>query len=212
MKKQLAILVASTACAGAIAQDSYWSLDLPGLYNLAHAQPGSSSVGLRAQLSLGLSAGNRGLASGPGLAGGLKAGRQGVFADWYPQGGAFRLVGGLNLNDNRADTGGFGSSNAGLPGKSFSLGGESFNGYSAMPDATPYLGIGYGQHNSNLRGLGFYADLGVTIGTFSNSGGLVPGRSGFSQADVAAQSLKLRDTLGGLWALPSASIGLLYRY
>ena len=64
-------------------------------------------------------------------------------------------------------------------------------------------------------GLGFYADVGVTFGSFTSdvntnvvsaSGGTI------TQADVDAQKQKMNDSLGGLKYLPSISAGLVYRY
>ena len=51
------------------------------------------------------------------------------------------------------------------------------------------------------------------VGTFTaDTTTSLVGKSGITQSDVDAQTQKIRDSLGSLTVLPSASIGLLYRY
>lgn len=210
-------LVLLAALAGistaALAQDSYVGLGLPGLLTLGYAYPLNSSVGLRGEYAGGLSVNKDGNQDGVNVTGTLKASRLGAFADWFPLGGAFRLVGGLTFNDIKADFNALGSGTSTINGNTVNMSGETYNVKVKFPDTTAYLGIGYGHQKSDARGLGFYADLGVMIGSFTadTSTSLV-GKQGITQADVDAQTQKIRDSLGGLTALPSASIGLLYRY
>ena len=217
MKNPLVLLLTPVgllaAGASAHAQDSYIGLGLPGLYSLGYAYPLNTSVGLRGELSGGLSVSKDGNQDGVNVTGNFKASRIGLFADWFPLGGAFRLVGGLTANDIRADLNGVGSGTATINGKPVSMAGETFNVRVKYPDTTAYLGLGYGHQKSDVKGFGFYADLGVTLGSFSvdTSTSLV-GKGGITQADVDAQSNKIRDSLSGLSVLPSASLGLLYRY
>ena len=122
-------------------------------------------------------------------------------------------MGGLTVNDIKADFNGLGSGFATINGKSVPMTGETFNVQVKFPNTTPYLGIGYGHQKSDLKGFGFYADLGVMVGTFTaDSTTSVVGKAGITQADVDTQTQKIRDSLGGLSVLPSASLGLLYRY
>jgi hypothetical protein len=217
MKKQLALLatVAAIAATGsaAHAQDSYIGLGLPGLYTLGYAYPISPSLGIRGDYAGGLSVNKDGNQDGVNVTGNFKASRFGAFADWFPMGGGFRLVGGLTVNDIKADFNGVGSGNASINGKTVDMTGETFNVQVKFPNTTPYLGIGYGHQKSDVKGLGFYADLGVMIGTFTADTATSLVSSGkATQADVDAQTQKFRDSLSGLSALPSASLGLLYRY
>jgi hypothetical protein len=214
MKKQLAMLAALvTLGSAALAQDSYVGLGLPGLYTLGYAYPISPSLGLRGEYAGGLSVNKDGNQDGVNVTGNFKASRLGAFADWFPMGGGFRLVGGLTANDIKADLNGVGSGNSTINGKTVDMTGESFNVQVKFPSTTPYLGIGYGHQQSDVKGFGFYADLGVMIGTFTaDTTTSLVNRKGVTQADVDAQTQKIRDSLSGLSALPSASLGLLYRY
>lgn len=216
MKKHLLALTALAAICGSVqAQDSYVGLGLPGLLTLGYAYPVTSSIGLRGEYAGGLSVNKDGNQDGVNVTGAFKANRLGAFADWFPLGGAFRLVGGLTFNDIRADFNGVGTGNSTINGKTVSLVGETYNVRVKFPDTTAYLGVGYGHQKNDARGLGFYADLGVMVGSFTatttTSLTSNPG-SGITQADVDAQNQKIRDSLGSLSVLPSASLGLLYRY
>lgn len=217
VKKHLMLLSALATLAavsgGAHAQDSYVGVGLPGLVTLGYAYPISSSVGLRGEYAGGLSVNKDGNQDGVNVTGTFKASRLGAFADWFPLGGAFRLVGGLTFNDIKADLNGVGSGNSTINGKTVDLTGETYNVKVKFPETTAYLGIGYGHQKSDAKGLGFYADLGVMIGSFTadtTTSLVTSGKA--TQADVDAQNQKIRDSLGSYSVLPSASLGLLYRY
>ena len=213
MKKQIAILALAAIGAGAQAQDSYIGLGLPGLYTLGYAQPINKSFGVRGEYATGLSVNKDGNQDGVNVTGSFKASRFGAFADWFPMGGGFRLVGGLTVNDMKADFNGVGTGTSTINGKPVNMTGQTYNVTVKFPDTTPYIGIGYGHQKSDAKGFGFYADLGVMIGTFTTNTSTSLVTSGLvTQADVDAQSQKIRDSLSGLSALPSASVGLLYRY
>jgi opacity protein-like surface antigen len=214
MKIQLlgaAVLAALST--GVQAQDVYAGIGLPGLYTLGYAHPLSRSLGLRVDYADGLSVSKDGNQDGVNVTGTFKANRLGAFADWYPFGGGFRLVGGVTANDIKADFVGVGTGSSTINGKPVNLSGETFNVAVKFPTATPYLGIGYGHQLSEAKGLGFYADLGVMVGTFTaDTTTTMVGKQGITQADVDAQTQKIRDSLNGYSVLPSASLGLLYRY
>jgi hypothetical protein len=217
MKKQLAVMAAlATLCTFTTtchAQDSYVGLGLPGLLTLGYAYPLSGSVGLRGEYAGGLSVNKDGNQDGLNFTGNFKASRAGAFADWFPLGGAFRLVGGLTFNDIRADFNGVGSGTSTINGTTVSMTGETYNVRVKFPDTTAYLGVGYGHQLGGSRGLGFYADVGVMLGTFTaDSTTSLVATGKVSQADVDAQNQKIRDSLSSLGVLPSASVGLLYRY
>jgi hypothetical protein len=214
MKKQCIALAALAALSTlSHAQDSYVGLGLPGLLTLGYAYPLSSSVGLRGEYAGGLSVNRDGNQDGLNVTGNFKASRAGAFADWFPLGGAFRLVGGLTFNDIKADFNGVGSGTSTINGTTVSMTGETYNVRVKFPDTTAYLGIGYGHQLSGTKGLGFYADVGVMLGTFSaDSSTSLVANGKVTQGDVDAQNQKIRDSLGSLGVLPSASLGLLYRY
>jgi hypothetical protein len=205
-----ALVVAST---GIQAQDIYAGVGLPGLYTLGYAQSLGSNVGLRAEYASGLSVNKDGNQDGVNVTGTFKASRLGAFADWFPFGGGFRLVGGVTLNDMKADFNGVGSGTSTINGVSVNMTGETYKVAVKYPDTTAYLGIGYGHQKSDAKGLGFYADLGVTFGSFTaDTTTSLVANGKVTQADVDAQNQKVRDSLSSYSLLPSASLGLLYRY
>lgn len=190
----LALAVCSTAAGPAVAQTVYSDLGLPGMYSL------SGSMSLRGESVLGLNWGRSGADGLTDTGAGLRAQRTSLYADWFPFSSGLRLVGGVSLNDNRPD---LGAPVTGLAGS---------GSYPRMknPGTSTYLGIGYGQFSLASRGLGFYADMGITLGPLvsdaeaSQSGaGLSPGMDGWRT-----------QTNGwlGFRYLPSVSLGLIYRY
>lgn len=71
-----------------------------------------------------------------------------------------------------------------------------------------YLGLGYGYSLLPNSRLDFYADVGVTMGLSALGSGM-----GASPTPYELTSQRhLRDMFGGLSLVPSASIGLVYRY
>jgi hypothetical protein len=89
---------------------------------------------------------------------------------------------------------------------------DYFNVTVKFPTFMPYLGIGWG-HDAGPRGLGFVADLGVSFGRakLSRDTNLV-GQYGITDADVDAKLANVQDSVGKLTWLPSASLGVNYRY
>ncbi len=214
MKKQLAFLAALAALSTSIqAQDMYVGVGLPGLVAIGYAHPMATNWGLRGEYSGGISVSKDSVEDGVNVAGSIKANRLGVFADWFPLGGGFRLVGGLTVNDIKAEFKGIGTGGSTINGKPVNLAGEAFNVTLKYPSTTPYLGIGYGHQSSAVKGLGFYADLGVMIGSFdAEVSTTLVGKQGLTQADIDAQSQKMRDSVSGLSVLPTFSIGAVYRF
>ncbi len=121
--------------------------------------------------------------------------RASLYADWFPfTGHDFRVVGGLTLNDTWSNP----------------LGGaQAFGGaYQLRPRTTTYLGIGYGSYGQSGRGLGFYADMGVSMGAPSEGDS---GLSGMSATGFEGWRTQQNGWLGFRY-LPSVSLGLIYRY
>jgi hypothetical protein len=113
--------------------------------------------------------------------------RSELYADWFPYGNGFRVVSGLSFND------------AGTTLSSSMV--RNRAGFSA-----PYVGIGYSQTG---KGLGFFADMGVSLGSLF--------RGGDTDADYGAQLQQdgwrtLSNGWLGLRYQPSVSLGLVYRY
>lgn len=226
MKKllvNLAVLATlGSAASLAQAQSVYGGIGLPGIYTLGYAHSMGASWGLRGDYAGGLSWSGSGTDNGVSYDATLKASRAGLYADWFPFGGSFRLVGGITSNDMKVDINAVGTGNATINGKTVDMSNIDgagtrgrFNVQAKYPAATPYLGIGWGHHASAEKGLGFYADLGVTFGTFTAEvdTNLVGAAGGsITQADVDKQKQEMNDSLAGVKMLPSVSLGLRYRF
>lgn len=214
MKKQWIVLAVLAAVGGASqAQDIYGGIGFPGLMTLGYAQPISSNWGVRGEYAGGLKISKDGVQDGVPYTGTFKANRLGLFGDWFPFGGGFRLVGGVTANDMEFNLNAVGSGTATINGKTVPMNGQTFNVSVKYPSATPYIGIGYGHQSSAEKGLGFYADLGVMIGSFTTSVNTsLVGQAGITQADIDAQTQKARDSVSSLTIFPSVSMGIVYRY
>lgn len=218
MKAVLICLGALLALPGtSSAQAASGGLGAPGLYNLGYAHSQGAQWGLRGEYATGLSWRTSGSDSGVSYDAVLKASRSAIYADWYPFGGGFRLVGGVTANDIKLDLGALGTGTATINGNTVNMAGRYFNLNVKYPTTTPYLGIGYGHQATTIKGLGFYADMGVSFGTFStdvstNLVGAVGSNGAVTQADIDAQKQQMNDSLAGLRVLPSVSLGLVYRY
>lgn len=220
LKKTAILALALGGASLAQAQNIYLGVGLPNVYTVGYAHSMGSSWGLRGEYAGGTSLSTSGTSEGIEYDAKFKSSRAGVFADWFPFGGGFRLVGGLTSNDTRLDVSARGTT-ATIDGNTVSLAGKYFNVAMKYPSATPYLGIGYG-HQQSDKGLGFYFDLGVSFGSFSadvdtNLVGTpaVDGNGNpttISQQDVDAEKKKLNDSLAGVSVLPSLSLGLVYRF
>jgi len=99
MKKQLIWAIASCAVTlGAHAGEIYGGAGLPGVM-LGYAHTASERLVLRADLSTIGSVSRDRSESGIDYTGTAKLNRAGLFADWFPGSGGFRLTGGVTFND-----------------------------------------------------------------------------------------------------------------
>lgn len=145
-----------------------------------------------------------------------KATRLGLFADWFPLAGRFRLTGGLTVNDMRLD---LSASGAGrvlqIGGNAYTLGADDrYEVRGEFPSTTPYLGLGWGHHGSGGPGWGFIADVGVSLGKPKLTGqasGPWASQPGL-QADIDRETQTLRDTVANIRVIPQISLGVNYRF
>ena len=203
------------------AQEVYAGLGFPGLYSLGYAHQFAPAFGVRAEYATGLSFNLDSNQEGVTSTGGFKASRFGAFADWFPFDGNFRLVGGITMNDIKGNISGVSTGTFTINQYKVELLNESFDVGIKFPDTTPYLGFGYGHQQSENKGLGFFADVGVMLGSFTvyANTSLVGKRviagqqvQFLQQSDVDAETKKINDTLGFIGVFPSISLGLLYRF
>ena len=208
-------LVAGLACAGATrAAGVYAGLGVPGVV-LGFVLPISPNVTVRTDFAtLGTRTATR-VESGVSYDARVKTDRIGAFVDWFPFSGRFRLTAGVTGNDMKAQLGAFGA------GKVVTIGNNSytlqatdrFDADINFPRSTPYLGIGWG-HRGGPTGLGFHADIGVSIGrpavTTRVSGNLALAPT--IAADVQQEEAQLRDTVRRIRAVPQLTLGADYRF
>lgn len=211
----VALPICLAACAGgALAGESYVAVGLPGL-QVGYAQPINERFGLRADLGTTGSVRRDGVESGIDYRGTARYGRLGLFGDWFPFAGGFRLSGGLALTDAKLslDSRFDGTTPVTINGRTvIPAATDYFNARVKMPSTMPYLGLGWG-HQARERGFGLVGDLGVSIGraTLETQTNLI-GRYGITQADVDAETQDLRDNVGKVRVLPQISLGVSYRY
>ncbi len=152
----------------------------------------------------------------------MKLGTFDALLDWYVNGSAFRVTGGVTFNNNKIDA--VAKSNA---AGTYTIQGHTYNAASAgqingtidFKKAAPYLGIGWGNALAKQeKGWGFTADLGVLLQgspstTLTNTGCTAPSSVCAQLAtDVAAENVLLTDKANDFKIYPVARIGVSYRF
>jgi hypothetical protein len=208
----LAMVVSMGVAQHSVAGEAYAGIGLPGIF-AGYAEPLNEQWTVRADYATLGSRSQDGSEDGINYKGSVKVGRLGVFADYFPGLGGFRVTGGLTFNQVKISlNSNFTGTQVDVGGKSFTAqGGDYFNAQIKLPSVTPFLGIGYGHHAS--KGWGFHADLGASLGRakLSIDTNLV-GRYGVEQADVDRETQELRDGVGKVRFLPQVSIGVNYAF
>lgn len=220
------LLAALLACSAVQAQDSnnsfqnvYVGLGATSILSVGYVKPMSNSWGLRGEFAITPKLTFNDNVSGGSASVSFQSSRVGLFADWFPFDNQLRLVGGLTLNDIKGDLSGTSSATnfVTVNKKKVSLSGETYNAGLAFPTATPYIGVGLGHNPKKDKGLGFHADVGLMIGSFTSSintsilnkniGGIV-----ITQADIDKESQVVKDAISSIGVFPSLSLGLSYRF
>ncbi len=212
----LAATLLSTAPAGAQAGEPYVKVGLPGIV-VGYAHTVNDQLGLR------VDAGTTGRISRDRTESGvpyreqLKYDRVGLFGDYRPFGGRFRLTAGLTVNDASAklDSRFDGATSVTINQTTITpSAADYFRARVKIPRLTPYFGIGWG-HEPRESGFGFVADVGVSVGKAKltvdqnlteNHPGLI------SQEDVDVETRELKDKVGKVRVLPHLAVGMSYRY
>ena len=208
-----AVALAMGACT-AYAAEIYTNIGLPGVM-LGYAHAINPSFTVRGDLA---SLGNYNkdqTESGIDYKAKASFSRLGIFGDYFPFSGGFRLTGGLTVNNQKIDL-----TSTAQPGSTIMVGDQTVN-MSAddrlyvsikVPKTTPYIGLGWGHQQAN-KGFGFVADIGATIGkaklTVEATG---PNLSSVSQTNLDKETQELRDGVGKITFIPQISLGLNYRF
>jgi len=208
-------LLSAACCTGAMAAgEPYVGVGVPGLV-VGYAYTVNQQLGLRADAGYTGRIRKVDSASGVEFEGKAKYDRLGMYGDYFPFSGGFRITGGVTINratlELRSRFNGVTSVN--INGNTVvPTANDYFNVNVRYPTVMPYIGVGYG-HDQGHAGLGFVADVGVSIGKakFSRDTNLV-GQYGITDADVDAKLDQVNDSVGRLTVLPSASLGMSYRY
>lgn len=204
----------------ASAQEAYLKGGLPGVGGGIGFGIGDSFA-VRGDFSTMGSRTSTGVREGVDFDAKLKADMFGVYGDWFPQRGGFRLTAGLSSNSisftGNARPSGNGTITVNNTTVPFS-GADAYSVDVKYSPVTPYLGIGWG-HNPLVRGLSFVADLGVHFGKFTASSNASPSlvaklqAAGVNaQAEIDAQTKKVQDSVDKVSVLPVLTVGVAYRW
>lgn len=201
----------ATACA--YAGEVYGTVGFPGA-GLGYAHPLGSSLTVRGEFTTLGTHRKQYEEEGIRYEGELKTNRTGLFLDWFPFDGVFRLTGGVTAQDYKLTLDASGASG------SITVGDTTYTGLSAadglnvqikFPRTTPYLGLGWGHQAAS--GLRFSFDLGASIGkakvTATTRGQLA---SEAAQADVDKELQEVRDGVGKVKVLPQISFAIGYSF
>lgn len=136
----------------------------------------------------------------------------GAYLDWFPSETSFRLTSGVNINRMRT-TLNSNSSTVNINGSQVNLGSDVFNVEFKFPTITPYIGLGFGDRNDAGEGLHFYGDFGLMLGKYDAvaTTSLISAQ-GVKASDVDAEMNNLRKNLYKWNFIPTASVGLTYRF
>jgi hypothetical protein len=137
----------------------------------------------------------------------------GAYLDWFPTDSSFRLSAGVNINRMRTTLNGISGSNVNINGKQVSLGSNVYNVEFKFPTVTPYVGIGFGDFHNSDAGLHVYGDFGLMLGKYDAIAKTsVVGNQGVTTSDVDAELNHLRKSLYKWNFIPTATVGLTYRF
>ncbi len=147
--------------------------------------------------------------------GDLKLKGNGVFADFRPFMGTFRLVGGVTFGGSAAALEAQAQNGTVIiDGQTFSATGNSLRADIKYPSNMPYLGVGWGHGRFNEPGWTFGLDLGVSVGkptvTLVGSDGLLA-QPGAARA-ITAEQRKVQDDLNSARVLPVIKLSVGYQF
>jgi len=164
----------------------------------------------------------------------FKANQLGLYGDYFPFGGSFRLTAGLHSRKLEVVANGRANPNGNI-----TIGGIETTGLLDANDTAtgkvkwdsiaPYIGIGWGHHAKPSGGFGFIADIGVSFGspktTLAVSNSLytkldaaaialnaIPGNNYNVDAEIEKQRKEIDDDVSGISIFPHLFIGISYRF
>ncbi len=138
----------------------------------------------------------------------------GLFADYRPYRGNFRLVGGVTVRGSRAAL--FAEPTAGnfvINGVEYASAGEAIKMKMKYPSTMPYLGLGWGYSPYGYKGLSIGVDFGLSFGKPSGSMTFSSGLSARAgAANIAAEQAKFAREIDKVSYFPSMKVGVAYSF
>jgi hypothetical protein len=195
------------------AGEVYGMLGFPGV-GLGFAQPINQHFTVRADYATLGSHDDAYEEEGINYQGTLKFARTGLFADWFPMAGSFRITGGVTANNMKLNLVATGTNQA------IEIGDGSYvftpqdrlDAEVKFPSSSPYLGIGWGHHDAGT-GLRFSFDLGAAFGKVKVKTAVSgPNAGQVSQEDLDKETAELRDNLAKIKFMPQISFGIGYSF
>ncbi len=236
MKKTIGILIAATLMSSAALAQTSTETFSPTINQAIYAKAGFPGIGLGYAYGFNKHFGLRGDITTVGsysinetsgklsYDGDLKYNQAGIYGDWFPQSGNFRVTAGLQFRDAKVRGNGKANS-AGLIGigdvEVMADAGDRVNAQIKFPTIAPYIGIGWGLNTAvNSPGWSFFADLGVTIGkpkvsmTVNDSlaGKLDAATGGNGQQEINKQIAELRKDANDIKIVPQLFVGVAYKF
>jgi hypothetical protein len=150
----------------------------------------------------------------------LKFNNIGLYGDYYPFGGGFRLTGGVQTGQNKVDLTSKPNGSVTVNGHTYTgAPGDSITGQLNLSNTAPYVGLGYSSRGDQTNaGLSLNFDLGVRMGSADVSlqangfNNLPAAQRAQLDADLAKERAKLQDDVKVLKTYPVLSLGLSYRW
>ena len=151
--------------------------------------------------------------SGSDYKGKLDMSQAGVYGDYFPFAGTFRITAGfVHTSSSFSGEADGGSGTVQINHVSYSLAGESARIKIDLPSDMPYLGVGWG-HNATKAGFGFFADLGLLFGNPKTHISLSPGLAAqVPPSDVTSEEHSINDDVKVLGGYPVATVGFSYNF
>lgn len=217
LRPWLVALLLCTSATATHAGELYGAAGFPGLM-AGYAHPFSDHFGLRGDYATLGTRTKTMTEEGITYNGRLTTNRMGLYGDWFPFGGSFRLIGGLTFNRYELTldaTGAAGSINIG--GREYATSNEDgLLVKVTYPKTTPYLGLGWGHHAAG-PGLRFAFDLGASIGkakvTATPRGILANSTvNPYIQDDIDKEMAEVESGVGKIKAIPQLTLSVGYSF
>jgi hypothetical protein len=204
------VVISTLTAAPAMAAEVYGGVNAIQGYTLGVSHNLSDTFGVRAEVNY-LNYNRNMNIKDIDWDGSLKNHSLGLFADYHPFDGAFRLTGGTAIGQYKMNA--HGTSSSGyytINGTQYNASGEYINGSITSPSVRPYLGLGWG--HTAKEGFGAYFDAGVFYGKLKYNIDASPTLTSVASSDIAAEQSDGQSTLDKYKFMPSIAFGVSYTF